>query len=899
MMLRSTESKTISPTDKRKKNSLLGSALVVCLLSAMNAWTGSGCGPVVTLPDGGPPPDADPPPDAEPPPLACDPTRYIGVPLDRKELGECAENGPSPQAQPLPNMMFEEFVGPFTSWKDVKVDFHAAGDGMTDDTNAIQEAIDDFCDMPNSMSAVLYFPAGTYVITSTLENVTPPANCQRNYKGFTMIGEDPANTIIQWNGPCKGTMMHLDMPYGKVSRLSFHGHGQFGNAGVGIYRGHSFSTASELSDLWFQDLNIGVQMGLPNPENCSQFGGQAEQALFRCRFTNCSESGVYVPNSNTLDIWVWRSQFEGCQYGVHSDKGNFHVYDSVFKGSKEADIYAANLGTFAFVNNVSIGSKTFLRQNNHSQGARTLVQGNRIFDWSGEFGLVTATTGSFLILDNTFRPTDPNAPAVQLTAANQVLVGNTYTSANAVTMMPNPNYDPMRQREIEPHVVLPPMVIPDPVIIPPQAPPLRVRARFEPNTTILNDADAIQGAINLAAAEPPNTRPVVHIPKRKWSLDKPLIIPAMVDMQIIGDGVENGTILNGELIATGEAAVRVLGPSHAVLRDFEVIGRDDSQGVLSRGGILIEGVDQPGGRIYGEQVNVRRIDPQTAVPETGIFINGVEEADVTFLASAFSAANTGIKVSGGPKRAAGSSPPPEGVAAFISGASGGTGKLYDVIDGGMLLAEAVWYEGKWNGAEIIADVQTPLNAPNTPGSLTLAAMHFAVPTETIRPVLKSTNYRGDIAVLVSFFAQQAPLPPAHFMEFTGNSNTLRTLMMGDTFAVTARKPDMSLVDVNWIWNDTTAPSAAALYHPQLHSSDPALLGSTKVAVNIPNVTNKVQDQEPSISHILELLKPLRDSNKRIEAYHDAPHGASDVTSIGLFRVFATGGTGRNHLEIRR
>ena len=69
----------------------------------------------------------------------------------------------------------DEFVGPFSSWKNVKTDYGAVGNGVADDTTALQNAL-------NAMGAgtfkVLYIPAGTYKITSTLTMITLWSGCK-------------------------------------------------------------------------------------------------------------------------------------------------------------------------------------------------------------------------------------------------------------------------------------------------------------------------------------------------------------------------------------------------------------------------------------------------------------------------------------------------------------------------------------------------------------------------------------------------------------------------------------------------------------------------------------------------------------------------------------------------
>ena len=244
----------------------------------------------------------------------------------------------------------EEFVGPFPSWKNVK-DFGAKGDGTTDDSNAIQAALNDLKPVMTNSYSVLYFPAGTYRITKTL--VTTRV-AHMDYQGFSIIGEDPANTTLVWDGAAGQIMISLDGWYMKVSRLTFDGKSK---ASVGLYRGDSFSTACELSDLRFRDMETGIKFG--SNTNSVQ-AGQAEHAVLRNRFERMTKYGIQTDNFNTLDIWVWYNHFEDCNVGAHNSSGSFHIYRSVFLRSKVTDISADNMQSFAFVGNTSVGSKNFL-----------------------------------------------------------------------------------------------------------------------------------------------------------------------------------------------------------------------------------------------------------------------------------------------------------------------------------------------------------------------------------------------------------------------------------------------------------------------------------------------------------------------------------------------------------
>lgn len=235
----------------------------------------------------------------------------------------------------------------------------AKGDGTTDDTAAIQRAINLFSGRTNTTLGVLYFPypgfLKSYKVTATLQYTGS------NGTALTMMGDMPASqaavsTTLQWQGPASGTLMswnganncvienltfdgnnsaqvcfwiHTDQPNGGADSNNIHiRHCIFQNAlGTGTTDGNYDGTqgivtlgdalnTQQVSNVNFEDCLIygsGYQVGQTFACVNVLGGGNTEQFTFtRTNFLN-AQYGFYwnYQANNTLD-------FHDCGWGLIS-----------------------------------------------------------------------------------------------------------------------------------------------------------------------------------------------------------------------------------------------------------------------------------------------------------------------------------------------------------------------------------------------------------------------------------------------------------------------------------------------------------------------------------------------------------------------------------------------------
>jgi hypothetical protein len=586
----------------------------------------------------------------------------------------------------------EEFAGPFPSWTNIKSAYGAIGDGRADDTAAVQRALTELG--TSGHSPVLFLPTGRYRITHTLTLA--------HALWLSVIGEDPDTTAIVWDGPQGGTMLLVNgLAYSRINRLSFDGRKTAAVAVEQTYDNTAphFDTGNEYADDVFADVQFGIHGGFKG-------FGFAETSIVRARFLRNTTAGVALGNFNALDIWIWHSLFEDCGVGVTNDPGagNFHVYGSVFRGSRVADLSIQNTGGFSARGNTSIGSRAFFVSGpTISHPAAIEIQGNRIIDPRDTTAIRLGNQGPGILLDNMIRSL-PGAQSVVVwwksfsNGADVVSLGNTFSVATPFDVNGR-------------HVAIDDRVVARTEIdrAQPRLPTV-LRNRHRKIHEVARGANAvtIQAIVNEAAKET-GSRPVVHVPFGEYTIDRGIVVPPS-DMQIVGDG--SLTVLRWSGNGRGPV-IAVDGPSTATLRDFRVDANQTADGMI------VTNVDQKGARVYLQGVLINRAS------DTGLHVDHVSNAliDLVDIGHGYTP-GVSVKVT-------------DARATIFSGASAGNALSYDVSDGGDLMVGDTWYEGETaNGfARVRGDAH-----------LTIRGSRIAVPADRPTPAVDIGDLTGTVTL---------------------------------------------------------------------------------------------------------------------------------------------------------
>jgi hypothetical protein len=275
-----------------------------------------------------------------------------------------------------------------SDWSNIKMDQDpvAIGDGLADDTVAVQRALDRLRD-----GAVLYFPPGRYRITAPLS--------LRNTNGARWIGGlvvgSGRSTTLVWDGASGGSMLRLNgVAYSRFVGMEWDGRGK---AGVGFHyqATQGFQTEVTHRHLAFRGFTQAAVL-----ENHGDEGqALAETTFENCLFEDC-ERGVAFLRFNDYDFTFDGCEFRRCGVAIDCDHGNFYIRNCHFEASREVDIRDGSEHCSSIRRSTSSGSRAFVSR--RSSVASLTIQDCQVEDWKNPDGAVLLSRPPALIFDCVF-----------------------------------------------------------------------------------------------------------------------------------------------------------------------------------------------------------------------------------------------------------------------------------------------------------------------------------------------------------------------------------------------------------------------------------------------------------------------------------------------------------------
>jgi len=298
----------------------------------------------------------------------------------------------------------------------------AVGDGVTDDTAALQAAFDAVREQGGAWSTV-YLPPGTYRITSEIYPKHARHDAAMHLRGHGR------STRIVWHGEAGGRMFRSDSAaFSTYIGVVWDGRGV---AARGFM--HDSRTVRETKVLHqheaflnFTEEGSGTARGKRNSKGDYQV--YLEGSEYRnCLFVNCGK-GLVLWDHNDYLITLDGCEFHDNGHGIWSKSGTFFVRNSHFQRSKQADIVNSNDTSGCSARRVtSIGSRAFYERAGSGGGTPFTMQDCHVSGWTNPDHAIT--TGSraqkpMLIFDCCFTDAPSANPPIHLQAPTPVVHSN-------------------------------------------------------------------------------------------------------------------------------------------------------------------------------------------------------------------------------------------------------------------------------------------------------------------------------------------------------------------------------------------------------------------------------------------------------------------------------------------
>ena len=306
----------------------------------------------------------------------------------------------------------------------------AVGDGVADDTAALQAAITE-C-MNGTEFSTVYLPPGNYRITGELT--------AREVSGNFVIGlrGHGRGTTISWDGPVGGTMLNIFGTRG-ATWIGINWEGNNTAARGMIHRG-GFTSKDRVEHMAFRNFTFqGSGTTFEGPPRETQ--GYVESSTWRnCLFVNCGR-GMGLKSSfgggqNNLD-WVNNityCEFIDCGYGILSDEADFYASNNHFERSTIADVAKFDQrerNGISLRRCTSVGSRMFYDSSDFSQPV--IFQDCHVKGWTNpDRAIFYGSTHPLQMIDCSFTDAPSANPPVYLNNAVSIVHSQNTTSTAAL-----------------------------------------------------------------------------------------------------------------------------------------------------------------------------------------------------------------------------------------------------------------------------------------------------------------------------------------------------------------------------------------------------------------------------------------------------------------------------------
>jgi len=297
-----------------------------------------------------------------------------------------------------------------SDWVNVK-NLGAKGDGVTDDTVAVNQALSAMDD-----GSIVYFPPGTYVIKDELKILKTRFNQEKRYLGNALYGHG-RDTVLRWEGAENGTMLRdMGMLHCRVIGLVFDGN-HIAGTGINHDNDKKFETHLYKEFLEFRNFR---QYALYFEKNSKDGLSTAEVMVRHCIFNNTG-TAVSFTSFNDYDY-----TFDGCyfinnmRYAIECLNGNFYVRNCRFEYNN-VDIWCNPEHSSSVRRSVSVGSGKFIEFANSV--SPLTVENCFVADWTSDCAVKTSGA-PVTIFDNVFAHSRTDAIPLMMEAGQKGILAN-------------------------------------------------------------------------------------------------------------------------------------------------------------------------------------------------------------------------------------------------------------------------------------------------------------------------------------------------------------------------------------------------------------------------------------------------------------------------------------------